>query len=335
MSVSHEEIIALAKGLTSTKFSGVAALAFLLYDHSLTFYPEVEYVWKNKWSFAKGLFLVNRYMGLGLLILDVTVLFRGPLTDSFCQEYLRWHSAFSIFAVMLGQIILICRIHAVYDRQWRVTGPIVAFVGCLTVFCFCNDFINLPTMAAVPVFTGCYLVNVPRIAVFSSVAGLINETMLFVMMLYKAWALWRENRRSPLLRTILRDSLLYYSTMFLVLLLNVVIWEASPLSVYESAIVWEEAIPCAIGSRLLLNIRTYYHRRDTVIIGSDIHSTRVEFRSSTVPPQRQSRRIQSLKLQHTYELDDWPDDEDTPVDSIPDIAVKGMKSVDGDVGVED
>lgn len=62
-------------------------------------------------------------------------------------------------------------------------------------------------VSAVPIFTGCYLSDVPRMAVFSSVAGLVNETALFVMMLYKAWSLWRENRSSPLLKGILRDRL--------------------------------------------------------------------------------------------------------------------------------
>lgn len=49
-------------------FTIAVGLVFLLYDHALTFSDEVELVWKAKPSFAKRLFLFNRYLVAGCLI---------------------------------------------------------------------------------------------------------------------------------------------------------------------------------------------------------------------------------------------------------------------------
>lgn len=49
-------------------FIVAVGLVFLLYDHALTFSDEVELVWKAKPSFAKHLFLFNRYLVAGCLI---------------------------------------------------------------------------------------------------------------------------------------------------------------------------------------------------------------------------------------------------------------------------
>ncbi|KIJ51881.1 hypothetical protein M422DRAFT_244259 [Sphaerobolus stellatus SS14] len=45
-------------------FSSFAALALLLFDISLTINEEITYIWKARWSTAKVLYLICRYIGL-------------------------------------------------------------------------------------------------------------------------------------------------------------------------------------------------------------------------------------------------------------------------------
>ncbi|KIJ56323.1 hypothetical protein M422DRAFT_41051 [Sphaerobolus stellatus SS14] len=115
------------------------------------------------------------------------------------------------------------------------------------------------TLSAAPLLTGCYIEHVES---------------LFAIILYKARGMYKENRQSSLLKRIVRDSLCT------VVFVHTLLWTFASLSLYQAAIWWQVAIPCALGSRLLLNIHLHYHEeKQTSIIGS----TRVGFRTSTIP----------------------------------------------------
>ncbi|KAJ7429465.1 hypothetical protein B0H11DRAFT_1944803 [Mycena galericulata] len=53
-----------------SNYSWAAAVAFLAYDICLTFAHEVKYIWRERWSLVKVLYLFGRYYGLFNLILD-------------------------------------------------------------------------------------------------------------------------------------------------------------------------------------------------------------------------------------------------------------------------
>jgi len=40
----------------------VAAAVLMLYDYSLTFRDEIEYIWKRPWSLIRILFTITRYL---------------------------------------------------------------------------------------------------------------------------------------------------------------------------------------------------------------------------------------------------------------------------------
>ncbi|KIJ22955.1 hypothetical protein M422DRAFT_276554 [Sphaerobolus stellatus SS14] len=57
-----------ARDLLFTKYSIIASLAFLLYDHLLTLPLEIHCFWDRKWSSAKVLYLLTRYSGIAMVI---------------------------------------------------------------------------------------------------------------------------------------------------------------------------------------------------------------------------------------------------------------------------
>ncbi|KAJ7619851.1 hypothetical protein DFH06DRAFT_1341932 [Mycena polygramma] len=50
----------------------ISAVTFLAFDICITFDDEVQYVWKERWSLPKGLYLFGRYFGLLNLLISLS-----------------------------------------------------------------------------------------------------------------------------------------------------------------------------------------------------------------------------------------------------------------------
>ncbi|KAF8532292.1 hypothetical protein JB92DRAFT_3091898 [Gautieria morchelliformis] len=105
--------------LTPTKYSWVAALTFMLYDHVTTLDVEVVNVWNRPRSLSKWVFIWTRYFGLASLIIVVTGLhFSGDHCDIQPIEfYFQFCTVYNSWAVISVEAILLIRVYAVYDRN--------------------------------------------------------------------------------------------------------------------------------------------------------------------------------------------------------------------------
>ncbi|KAF8511708.1 hypothetical protein JB92DRAFT_2932542 [Gautieria morchelliformis] len=70
--LSPQLLVTILASLTPTKYSWLASLAFLVYDHALTFDAEVANIWSRPSSFSGILFIWTRYFGLASLTVAVT-----------------------------------------------------------------------------------------------------------------------------------------------------------------------------------------------------------------------------------------------------------------------
>ncbi|KIJ48842.1 hypothetical protein M422DRAFT_777773 [Sphaerobolus stellatus SS14] len=82
-------------------------------------------MWSGQITFVKALFFMNRYIAVFSLGFDVAVMFKQGLSDKVCQVWLFYHFALGMIVVLLGQTILLCRIHAIYRQNWRITGALL------------------------------------------------------------------------------------------------------------------------------------------------------------------------------------------------------------------
>ncbi|KAF8503134.1 hypothetical protein JB92DRAFT_814090 [Gautieria morchelliformis] len=87
MSVNPQTVATVVESLTATKYSCVASLAFLLYDHVITLDDEVVNVWNRPRSLSRWLFIWTRYFGLASLTMTVTVLFHGSLSNKVSANF--------------------------------------------------------------------------------------------------------------------------------------------------------------------------------------------------------------------------------------------------------
>ncbi|KIJ43188.1 hypothetical protein M422DRAFT_253384 [Sphaerobolus stellatus SS14] len=85
--------------------------------------------------------------------------------------------------------------------------------------------------------------------------GIVYEIILCSLTIYKAFELFIESSRQPLLRVIFCDSLYYYFSILAVLIINILMSGFEPLHLSSLFIAWALGIPFTIGGRLILHVR--------------------------------------------------------------------------------
>ncbi|KAF8528568.1 hypothetical protein JB92DRAFT_3093043 [Gautieria morchelliformis] len=263
--------------LITAKSSLVAALTYLSYDHVITFDTEIAYVWKTPWSLGKGLFIFNRYFGLIWFLITVYVSFRSFLTNKVCYRYNIWMTTSAILPHVSTGCILVSRIHAVYNCNWKVTYITAGTQVISGISSVLLNFLNFPGGVAGPHgLPGCYF---GRPVYFVWVSPLVGHTVLCLFMLHRAWRMYVQDGNSPLLHLIVRDSVLYFLTIFPILLFNCIVNFLGPPS-GGAGFLWASAVTCAVGSRLLLNMREEHFRRQENLRGPEASYSLAIFRTN-------------------------------------------------------
>ncbi|KAF8583084.1 hypothetical protein K439DRAFT_1617786 [Ramaria rubella] len=194
--------------------------------------------------------------------------------------------------LLSAEIILMSRIYVVYDRKKKLLVVMaILFVAEIICSLVLADT-GLPKTAPLPQevvqgWTGChYSSPTPPHYFVTWIPALTFELILCLLMVYKGYRMYTGNGSSFLLGVLIRDSILYFSNpdslrhrMLLTILVNVIIWAlAVSLPVDgEIAIGWAVAVPCALGSRLLINMRERYFSEQingTSQPGMEMHRSR-------------------------------------------------------------
>ncbi|KAF8513378.1 hypothetical protein JB92DRAFT_2924089 [Gautieria morchelliformis] len=253
MSIDVEAVIA---GVTPIKYVAVAALAMLTYDCALTFDDEFEFVWKRSWSVGKVLFIFNRYFGV-LSVLSFVMASSFRLSDQvrhYCRGFIWWGIASEAIAIATAESM----IYIFYNCSRRLLLVLIAFLVAAMAICSWLAISTLSTMTMkVSGMTACSVTATPH-AFFVWIPSLIFETCLVALMSCKGWRVYRSEGGSKLLHLIIRDS------MFMAILANCIVWVIPSLDPSIAAS-WTIAMPCAVGCRLLLNMRESFYKETTSI----------------------------------------------------------------------
>ncbi|KIO15407.1 hypothetical protein M407DRAFT_35026 [Tulasnella calospora MUT 4182] len=113
----HENIPITLSHLQTVRYITVAALAFNLWDFLISFSDEICLVWVAPLSWVKCLFLLNRYLGPSILVVNVSVLSTKGVTESVCRNWFRLEGWGGLVVVVVVQVILVLRVTALYGRH--------------------------------------------------------------------------------------------------------------------------------------------------------------------------------------------------------------------------
>ncbi|KAG2124139.1 hypothetical protein BD769DRAFT_1388938 [Suillus cothurnatus] len=112
----------------------VAGSVGVIYDWGLTFGKEVELIWRQRWSLMTFLYLSVRYAGIGCAVLEILISVPTiSTTDAGC---LNMYNAFNWISVVIEPllgVIMIARLHAMYQRSRKVLIFLVVILLAVTL----------------------------------------------------------------------------------------------------------------------------------------------------------------------------------------------------------
>jgi len=96
-----------------------------IWDHLVTLDWEVELIWGKPWSTSGIMYLVIRLLGDSVAILNFILDFLLKPSTQLCLRYLHVLATFSQFVTWTGQIVLACRVAALYNRSGKIHVPVI------------------------------------------------------------------------------------------------------------------------------------------------------------------------------------------------------------------
>ncbi|EJD03269.1 uncharacterized protein FOMMEDRAFT_156655 [Fomitiporia mediterranea MF3/22] len=133
-----ESLIECAKDANATRYVNGVGLVIVLYDHMITFHDEVRLIWQARSSFAKWLFLCNRYMVPTTLIW--VAIFMNNFTDNVlgsdnnCRRFFAISSVFGVLSVAIANVLVLLRVVNLWERSRMLFEVIVLLAVCLNAF---------------------------------------------------------------------------------------------------------------------------------------------------------------------------------------------------------
>ncbi|KAI0758944.1 hypothetical protein C8Q74DRAFT_1300993 [Fomes fomentarius] len=229
--------------------SGVAALALLVWDIITTMDDEVNLIWPSSWTLPKSLYLFVRYYSLIILILhNVRVIPCGP--------WLIFEIVSTLLVELAAEVIIILRVYAVYAAQKKVLQIMVAGFVLQIAIIAVSLGVSMPKIVA---GFYCQAADLPTEMVLYSCASIVYETFLFSLMMLgviRGPGAKEGLSDTALLKVIVRDGMMAFIGIFLVMLLNTLLFTMAPTTLVTVGFPWLFAMIGALGARLVLNLRT-------------------------------------------------------------------------------
>ncbi|GJJ12704.1 hypothetical protein Clacol_006948 [Clathrus columnatus] len=220
----------------------------LFYDELLTIGQEVERIWLQPWTGATLLFALIRYISL-LSRPIVLVAFFSPAWTKDSHRRSDYYSA----------VIMILRVWALWRKDRRILYILgffyivqVAFVGMALVY---SKRVPLP-----PFLVGCILTGSSDLHTPTWLMPLFTDTAIFALTILRVVRYSREAKLGPnsILRTFVRDGVLYYFCVFSANLLNTLLYIFATEDLKAIGAGFSQTLTTVVITRLVLNLRSMH-----------------------------------------------------------------------------
>ncbi|KIO33129.1 hypothetical protein M407DRAFT_17995 [Tulasnella calospora MUT 4182] len=286
LEVLRSDVMGYLDGLQVTHIAFMITATLLLWDIIITWDREAHYVWRTRWSFAKLIFLFNRYLA----------------PSAFLCMVLGWFFTVQCaLAAITISSVLSARLWALYDRDRRVLMVLIlGFLACFLpgwVLTFRSGassidpgdlriFGNVLTyIGGVTMLEGddaldwrlkkCYHFRLPKVSCSIVIGSLIYESGIFVALL---WKMFKDKKKTRIIEAFYRDGIVYYVVIFCnyaVALGTGSAWNnrAAQAILGSAFYVGIKSIAC---SHLILRLRSYFSHGDPVVDGHMVSDPRDE-----------------------------------------------------------
>ncbi|KAJ6461399.1 hypothetical protein C8R45DRAFT_1080895 [Mycena sanguinolenta] len=261
---SSAELAAAVASANDTFANNCATAAFvtvLVYDWLLTMRSEVEFIWKQKMSFGKLLYFVNRY----LVIIDLVILlnsYANPIIhgSKVCVPWFHIDSWLGVISIVTIDSIMLIRTWAIWHRSKKALAALVT----LQVLCNLAEagatlwasltLFSIPSPNDIrPCLSGFARPNV-LYALFMGVV--VWDLVIMVATLVQVIPTIRLSQTvSPMVGVILRDGIQYFVLISLIALGSIVVLNLAPGALATMLLTLQRVTNSVIGSRIMLNLR--------------------------------------------------------------------------------
>ncbi|KAF9455697.1 hypothetical protein BDZ94DRAFT_1315940 [Collybia nuda] len=165
-----ELVLALLDDYVGVRYTNIAFLMLLLYDHALTFDLEVSRIWTLPWRMPKILFLINRYLIPPMLL---------------CDFIAKWTAIPTILSIGTVEVMLILRVLAIYAHSKPMTRFLISLFACEMIAWVTLSVSVIARTSSVTnnkLFTGC-LFSAPTYFYTVWIPPVIFECVLFCYVL--------------------------------------------------------------------------------------------------------------------------------------------------------
>ncbi|KAJ7178499.1 hypothetical protein C8R43DRAFT_461285 [Mycena crocata] len=233
--------------------TSIAALAFLVWEHLITFDDEVEHIWpKARTAWVKIVFLFLRYFPLSVQlcnrILDEKVVLQEHLEHSALRA---WYisQVFVAHLAMTGvEFVMMVRVYALYHNARWVGWGFACLLLAETIAVVVGFVVTLPGIHFEP---RTFVTNVPHSFAYLGIASLVAQAIILILTLVRFFRQWAGTSLGTLL---IRDGSVVYFIFFSTTL-AAVIYSIRGVSVGMTEYAWYLSIISSVGCRLILNMQ--------------------------------------------------------------------------------
>ncbi|KAJ3729150.1 hypothetical protein DFJ43DRAFT_483976 [Lentinula guzmanii] len=261
-----------------------ASVVLFLYDYSLTVWNEAKYVWRpGRITITSITFIIARYAAMASAIIALLPNASVPAIDSTA-------TVFRLVAIIASELILAVRTWAIWGRSRKILITLISFSLAAAIPAATIVAESVVSNHVVP------LVNEEFKGICSLTISNISEGFIgpyVVAMLYEFVTLtlsliriirWRktipEHVRAPILDTLWRDGVLYYSFMLVLGFVNIglVLQQGVP-QVRTGGAELQAVLHSILSTRIVLHLASSNDSRDITAPGCSVYRTGIQFTS--------------------------------------------------------
>ncbi|KAJ7659444.1 hypothetical protein B0H17DRAFT_1096131 [Mycena rosella] len=245
----------------------LAGLVILIYDHLLTFGPEVKYVWSSKLRPSTCWFLAVRYIGLAASI-TISVFYFGDLNHEVRVNCVKMQFAWE-FLLVIQEVLVECtlglRVFAMYGLNLWVlvcllgAGGLSASLALWAIVKYGH-----PQMLSAPGLSGCHTL-IPRASAFRLAgaweAQLVCDSLVFALTVRRAYVQRRTSTRytGTLIQRMVTDGGMYFGIIVIANLANLSTFYLSNVLLSGFLSWFTTSLSVTLLSRLMLNLHEAAH----------------------------------------------------------------------------